>query len=55
MSGHPKSGQSLLEYAVVVSAVTLAMILMSDYVRRAFRVHTEAIEVELSGYDPDAE
>jgi Flp pilus assembly pilin Flp len=42
-------GQSLIEYAVLVAAVTAALIVMSDYVRRAFNAHAEAIEEELNG------
>ncbi len=42
-------GQSMLEYAVLVAAVTSALVLMSDYVRRAFNAHAKAIEVELNG------
>ena len=43
------SGQSLIEYAVLVAAVTAALVAMSDYVRRAFNAHAEAIEEELNG------
>ena len=42
-------GQSMLEYAVLVAAVTSALVLMSEYVRRAFNAHAKAIEVELNG------
>jgi len=42
-------GQSILEYAVLVGAVTSALILMSEYVRNAFNAHANAIEQELSG------
>ncbi len=42
-------GQSLVEYAVLVAAVTAALVIMSDYVRRAFNAHAEAIEEELNG------
>lgn len=42
-------GQSLIEYAVLVAAVTAALIVMSDYVRRAFNAHAESIEQELNG------
>ena len=45
----PLRGQSMLEYAVLVAAVTSALVLMSDYVRRAFNAHAKAIEVELNG------
>ena len=42
-------GQSFIEYAVLVAAVTAALVVMSDYIRRAFNAHTEAIEQELNG------
>ena len=42
-------GQSLIEYAVLVAAVTAALVIMADYVRRAFNAHAEAIEEELNG------
>ena len=45
--GH--SAQSLIEYAVLVAAVTAALVIMSDYIRRAFNAHAEAIEQELNG------
>ena len=44
-----RRGQSLVEYAVLIAAVTAALIVMSDYVRRAFNAHAEAIEEELNG------
>ena len=46
-------GQSLLEYAVLVAAVVSALVLMSDYVRKAFNAHAEAIEEELNGATDD--
>ena len=46
-------GQSLLEYAVLVAAVTSALVIMSDYIRRAFNAHAEAIEEELNGATED--
>ena len=42
-------GQSLVEYAVLIAAVTAALVIMSDYVRRAFNAHAESIEEELNG------
>ena len=45
----PRRGQSLIEYAVLVAAVTAALVIMADYVRRAFNAHAEAIEEELNG------
>ena len=42
-------GQSIIEYAVLVAAVTAALVVMSDYVRRAFNAHAESIEEELNG------
>ena len=44
-----RRGQSLVEYAVLIAAVTAALVVMSDYVRRAFNAHAEAIEEELNG------
>ena len=38
-----------MEYAVLVAAVAAALIVMSDYVRRAFNAHAQAIEEELNG------
>ena len=46
--GHSR-GQSLIEYAVLVAAVTAALVVMSDYIRRAFNAHAESIEQELNG------
>jgi len=46
-------GQSLLEYTVLVAAVTSALILTADYVRRAFNAHVNAIEEELNGATED--
>lgn len=46
-------GQSLLEYAVLVAAVVSALVVMSDYIRRAFNAHAEAIEEELNGATED--
>lgn len=48
-SREDRKGQSLLEYAILVAAVTSALILMSDYVRRAFNAHAKAVEEELNG------
>ena len=42
-------GQSLFEYTMLIAAVTCAIILMSDYVRRAFNAHAETIEEGLNG------
>jgi Flp pilus assembly pilin Flp len=39
----------MLEYAVMVAAVASALIVMTDYVRNAFRAHANAIEEELNG------
>lgn len=44
-----RTGQSMLEYAVLVGAVTVALLVMSDYVRKAFNAHAKAVEVELNG------
>ena len=43
------SGQSLLEYSVLVAAVTAALVMLSQYVHFAFTAHTIQIEDELSG------
>ena len=42
-------GQSILEYAVLILAVTMAIVLMSDYVRKSFNGHERLIEEELNG------
>ncbi len=42
-------GQSMLEYAVLISAVTLAMIVVADYVRQGFSAHAKMVGDELSG------
>jgi hypothetical protein len=34
---------------VLAAAITAALVFMSDYVRRAFNAHAEAIEEELNG------
>ena len=39
----------MMEYAVLVAAIAAAVVLMSDYVRRAFIAHAQAIEEELNG------
>ena len=48
-----RRGQSMLEYAVLVAAVASAVIVMSNYVKRAFDAHAEAIEEELNGATED--
>ena len=48
-------GQSLLEYSVLVGAVTVAMIAMANYVRMAFTARTIDIEEELSGRPCDTD
>ena len=48
-AGRSLRGQSMLEYAVLVAAVTSALVVMSDYIRRAFNAHAKSIEVELNG------
>ena len=45
----PLAGQSALEYLVLVGAVASALILMSEYVRRAFNAHGNALEEQLNG------
>ncbi len=48
-----RTDQSMLEYAVLVAAVATAVVVMSDYVRRAFNAHAESIEEELNGATED--
>ena len=43
------SGQSALEYLVLVVAVASALVVMSEYVRRAFNAHGNALEEQLNG------
>ena len=43
----------MLEYAVLVFAVVSAVLVMSDYIRRAFFAHAEVIERELNGATED--
>ena len=42
-------GQSMLEYALLVVAVTSAVVLMSDYVRRSLNGFSRALQQELVG------
>ena len=44
-----RKGQSLMEYSVLVAAVTAALVMLSQYVRFAFTGQTNQIEDELSG------
>ena len=44
-----RSGQSLLEYGVLVAAVTTALLVMSDYIHRAYTARADTIEDELNG------
>ena len=39
----------MLEYAVLIGAVTVAILVMSDYVSKAFNAHAKTVEVELNG------
>lgn len=48
-----RQGQSMVEYAVLVAAVATALLVMSDYIRKAFNAHAEAIEEELNGATED--
>ena len=41
--------QSALEYMVLMVAVVSALVVMSDYVRRAFNAHGNAMEEQLNG------
>lgn len=43
------AGQSILEYTILIAAVTAALVVMTDYVRRSLGAQTKAIEVELNG------
>ena len=47
------TGQSILEYEVLVAGVASAVIVMSSYVKRAFDAHAEAVEEELNGATDD--
>ena len=49
MTHHRGGGQWLLEYSVLVAAVTVALVMLSNYVRMAFTMHTLDVEDELSG------
>ena len=42
-------GQHMLEYAVLVAAVSASLIVMADYVRRAFNAQAKAIQEEMNG------
>ena len=44
-----RKGQWLVEYALLVMAVVAALLIMSQYVRRAFSTKSELIQKELSG------
>ncbi len=44
-----EQGQSIVEYAVLVAAVAAAVVVMADYVQKAFNAHQEAVEEELNG------
>ena len=43
-----KEGQSLIEYAVIVSLVSIAMIAMSTYVFRAVQATQKMVEEEFA-------
>ena len=42
-------GQSTLEYVVLIAAVVSALVVMSDYIRRSFNAHGNALEEQLNG------
>lgn len=42
-------GQSTLETVVTIAAVTIALVVMADYVRRALNAHAESLERQLNG------
>ena len=44
-----RKGQWLVEYAILVMAVVAALLVMSNYVRRAFNTKADFIQKELSG------
>ena len=44
-----RAGQSLLEYSVLVGAVTVAMVAVAHFVRMAFTANTINVEDELGG------
>ena len=44
-----RGGQSALEYVMLVAAVASALILMGNYVGRAFNAHGNALEEQLNG------
>ncbi len=48
-ANHARLGQSVLEYSILVAAVTAALVIMTDYVRKSFGAQTKSIEVELNG------
>lgn len=43
------SGQSLVEYSVLVATAIVAVVMATHYVRMAFVVHSIDVEEELSG------
>jgi len=43
----------MLEYVVLVVAVVSALIVMTDYIRRAFNAHAELVEQELNAATAD--
>ena len=42
-----------MEYAVLIAAVTSALVVMTGYISKAFNAHAKAIEVELNGATED--
>lgn len=42
------SGQSILEYAILISVVSAALITMSLYVRRAIQANLKTIENQIN-------
>lgn len=44
-----RAGQSMLEYAVLIATVAVALVALTDYVSRAFNTEAGNIEDELSG------
>ena len=48
-----RRGQSMLEYALLVVAVSSAVVLMSDYVRRSLNGFSRSLQQELMGAEKD--
>ena len=51
--GYAKRGQSTLEYAVLIAAVTAAVVVMSTYVRRAVNANFKLLEESVNESVPE--